>query len=65
MKIPELQANLDNGMGGVLCPPEWFKLDADLRIEMLGNWIYALERMLDATVVEMGAEKAIRKAMKK
>jgi hypothetical protein len=65
LKTPELQANLETGMGAVLCPPEWFKLDADIRIELLSNWIYALERMCEATAVQMNAENAIRKAMKK
>lgn len=62
--IPELLGKSD-GMGVILCPPEWFTYDAGLRIELLNNWIYGLERMLESTVVQMNTDDAIKKAMKK
>ena len=65
MKIPELHARPEEGAGLILCPPEWFTYDADLRIELLSDWIYGLERIREATTVQMSADKAIRKAMKK
>lgn len=65
MKIPELHAKPEEGAGLILCPPEWFAYDANLRIELLSDWIYGLERIRDATAVQMGADEAIRKAMKK
>lgn len=65
MKLPELHAKTDERVGMILCPPEWFTYDADLRIELLSDWIYGLERIRDATAVQMNADNAIRKAMKK
>lgn len=65
MKIPELHAKAEERAGLILCPPEWFAYDANLRIELLSDWIYGLERIRDATAVQMNAEDAIRKAMKK
>ncbi len=65
MKIPELHAKTDERVGMILCPPEWFTYDANLRIELLSDWIYGLERIRDATAVQMNADDAIRKAMKK
>jgi hypothetical protein len=65
LKLPELHAKTDERVGMILCPPEWFTYDADLRIELLSDWIYGLERIRDATAVQMNADNAIRKAMKK
>ena len=65
MKIPELHAKAEERAGLILCPPEWFAYDASLRIELLSDWIYGLERIRDATAVQMNADDAIRKAMKK
>lgn len=65
MKIPELHARFEERAGVILCPPEWFTYDAELRVELLKDWIYGLERVLEATSVQMNADKAIRKAMKK
>ena len=65
MNIPELKADFDTGMGAVLFPPDWFKLDSNVRVELLDNWIYALARTRAAMEVQIGAEDAIRKAMKK
>jgi hypothetical protein len=65
LKIPELHAKTDERVGMILCPPEWFTYDANLRIELLSDWIYGLERIRDATAVQMNADDAIRKAMKK
>lgn len=65
MNIPELHAKLDEQMGIILCPPEWFDYDHALRFELLGNWIYGLQRLYEATEVQMNTDDAIRKAMKK
>jgi hypothetical protein len=65
MNMPKLQANLETGMGAVLFPPDWFNLDPNMRVELLDNWIYALARTREAMEVQIGAEDAIRKAMKK
>lgn len=65
MKIPELHARPEERVGLILCPPEWFSCDPDLRIELLSDWIYGLERIRDATAVQMNADNAIKKAMKK
>ena len=65
MNIPELQADFETGMGAILCPPDWFKLDPNLRVELLNNWVYALVRMRAAMEIQISAEDAIKKAMKK
>jgi hypothetical protein len=65
MKIPELQANFETGMGAILCPPDWFAIDPKLRLELLDNWLYGLQRLHEATEVQMNTDYAIRKAMKK
>ena len=64
-KLPELQAKIDEQMGIILCPPEWFNYDPALRLELLNNWIYGLQRLHEATEVQMNTDDAIRKAMKK
>jgi hypothetical protein len=65
LNLPELHAKTEERVGMILCPPEWFTYDADFRIELLSDWIYGLERIRDATAVQMNADNAIRKAMKK
>jgi hypothetical protein len=52
-------------MGIILCPPEWFTYDHALRLELLNGWIYGLQRLHEATEVQMNTDDAIRKAMKK
>jgi len=65
LHIPELQANIEEHTGIILCPPEWFSYDPELRLELLANWIYGLQRLHEATEVQMNTDNAIRKAMKK
>ena len=65
INLPELHAKLDEQMGIILCPPEWFNYDSALRLELLNNWIYGLQRLHEATEVQMNTDDAIRKAMKK
>jgi hypothetical protein len=65
LNIPELQADFETGMGVILFPPDWFNLDPNIRVELLNNWIYALARTRASMEVQIGAEDAIRKAMKK
>ena len=65
INLPELHAKLDEQMGIILCPPEWFNYDPALRLELLNNWIYGLQRLHEATEVQMNTDDAIRKAMKK
>lgn len=65
MKLPELHARKEERAGIILCPPEWFAYDLDLRIELLKDWIYGLERLCEASEVQMSTNEAIRKAMKK
>jgi hypothetical protein len=65
IKLPELHAKLEEQMGIILCPPEWFNHDPALRIELLDDWVYGLRRLRDATEVERDTDEAIRKAMKK
>lgn len=63
--LPELLAREDERTGVILCPPEWFAYDDDLRIDILNDWIYGLQRLRDATEIQMNTENAIRKAMRK
>lgn len=65
IKLPELHARTDERVGMILCPPEWFGYDQALRLELLGDWIYGLQRLHEATEVQMNTDDAIRKAMKK
>jgi hypothetical protein len=65
MSLPELHAKIDEEMGIILCPPEWFKYEPDLRMELLDDWIYGLRRLREATEVQKNTDDAIRKAMKK
>lgn len=65
INLPELHAKLEEQAGIILCPPEWFKYDPALRIELLNDWVYGLRQLRDATEVQMNTDDAIRKAMKK
>lgn len=65
MKIPELHARFDERAGVILCPPEWFAYEAELRAELLKDWIYGLERVLEATELQISTDEVLRKAMKK
>jgi hypothetical protein len=65
IKLPELHAKTDERVGIILCPPEWFSYDHALRLELLSGWIYGLQRLHEATEVQMNTDDAIRKAMKK
>lgn len=65
MNIPELHARTEERLGVILCPPEWFGYDPELRIELLGDWIYGLQRLHEATQVQMNTDIAIKKAMQK
>jgi hypothetical protein len=65
MSLPELHAKIDEETGIILCPPEWFKYDPALRMELLDDWIYGLRRLREATEVQKNTDDAIRKAMKK
>jgi hypothetical protein len=65
VNLPELHAKTDERVGIILCPPEWFTYDPVLRLELLDNWIYGLQRLREADEVQMNADNAIRKAMKK
>lgn len=65
MKIPELHARPDERAGLILCPPEWFTYEAEMRAELLKDWIYGLERVLEATELQISTDEVLRKAMKK
>ena len=65
MSLPELHAKIDEETGIILCPPEWFKYEPALRMELLDDWIYGLRRLREATEVQKNTDDAIRKAMKK
>ena len=65
MKIPELHARMDERAGVILCPPEWFAYEAELRVELLKDWIYGLDRILQATELQISTDEVLRKAMKK
>ena len=65
MNIPELHARLEERAGVILCPPEWFAYDLELRIELLNDWIYGLQRLHEATELQMITDNTIKKAMQK
>ena len=64
MSTPKLEVSND-GEAFIIISPYWNDYDPKIKAEWLGCWIYALQRMYDAALVEAETDEAIKKAQRK
>lgn len=64
MKLPRLEANQEHETGYVMFTEDWDTYPIELRINLLQDWIYALNSELESLKIISLADNVIEKARK-